>query len=175
MAHVGGPDFEAWYTAEHPRLLASLTVAAGRVDLAAEVVSEALARAYERWSRVGKMESPAGWTYVTAVNLLRRRGRRRAIEERLHLRLRPTDSPPPADWSLEVWDALEKLPPRERTAIALRYVADLTTDQIADAMGIAPGTVGSTLHAARRNLALALGDDDGALPEPLDLEEVGDA
>src|SRR5690606_8259796 len=122
MAHVGGPDFEGWYTAVHPRLLASVTVAAGQVDLAAEVVDEAIARAYERWPRVGRMESPTGWTYVTAVNLLRRKGRRRAIEERLHLRLHSTDVPPPQDWSVEVWEALGNLPPRERTAIALTYV-----------------------------------------------------
>lgn len=175
MGHVGGPDFEGWYVNEHPRLLSSMTVAAGDVDLAAEVVDEAFARAFERWSRVGPMESPAGWTYVTALNALRRRARRRSIEMRLHLRNRHVDNDPPADWSVEVWDALAQLPPRERTAMALRYVADMTTDQIADAMGIAPGTVGSTLHAARRNLAAALGDESADVIEPFDLEEVPDA
>lgn len=60
----------------------------------------------------------------------------------------------------EVWDAVKALSARERTAIALRYVADLPMQDIATAMGIAPGTVGSTLHNARQHLAALLGDDE---------------
>ena len=155
--------FAGWYETEHPKLVSALTVAAGDVALAAESADEAFARAYERWERVGAMTSPGGWTYRTALNVLRRRRQRAAIEVRLHLRRPPTVSIP-ADWSAEVWDALARLPTRERTAVALRYVADLATDDIARAMGVAPGTVGSTLNAARRNLAAML----------TDLEEVTD-
>lgn len=82
---------------------------------------------------------------------------------------------PPSDWSPEVWDALRRLPARERTAIALRYVADLSTEDIATAMRVAPGTVGSTLHAARRHLAVILGDEQAAADASLiHLEEVPD-
>jgi RNA polymerase sigma-70 factor, ECF subfamily len=160
-------DFERWYTGEHPRLIAALTVMAGDGSLAAEVVDEAFARAYERWSRVGRMESPEGWTYRTAINTLRRRQRRRHLEHQLHLRRAATSTfvAPPSDWSPEVWDAVRRLPPRERAAVALRYVADLSTDAIAAAMGIAPGTVGATLHSARRRLAATLADP---LPEVTD-------
>lgn len=161
MGRVGGDDFEQWYAGEHPKVLTALVVAVRDESLAAEATDEAFVRAYERWGRVGAMASPAGWTYRTALNLVRRRHRRRRLEMQLHLRRTPgghSGWAPPSDWSAEVWDALNHLPVRERTAIALRYVADLTTDEIADAMGIAPGTVGSTLHAARRRLASALGD-----------------
>lgn len=165
-------DFEGWYRETHPRLSSSMAIVAGEVGVAAEVVDEAFARAYERWDRVGAMASPAGWTYRTALNVLRRKQRRAAIEERIRLRRDRGGeaASPPASWSPEIWDALLRLPRRERTAVALRYVADCTTDEIAAAMGVAPGTVGSTLHAARRNLAVALGDDtvEG------DLEEVRD-
>jgi RNA polymerase sigma-70 factor (ECF subfamily) len=166
--------FDAWYRAEHPSVLAALTVAAGDVDRASDAVDEAFARAYERWDRVGEMDSPAGWTYRTALNVLRRRGRRAALEARLLRRTPLEDNGAPADWSPEVWAALRQLPPRERVAMALRYVADLTTDEIATAMRVAPGTVGSTLHAARRRLAIALGDEDPLVPL-LELEEVPDA
>jgi RNA polymerase sigma-70 factor (ECF subfamily) len=160
--------FERWYTGQHPRLITALTVIVGDGSLAAEVVDEAFARAYERWSRVGQMESPEGWTYRTAINTLRRRQRRRSLEHQLHLRRTASRSPvaAPADWSPEVWDAVRRLPPRERAAVALRYVGDLSTDDIAVAMGIAPGTVGATLHSARRRLAVALADP---------VEEVTDA
>jgi RNA polymerase sigma factor (sigma-70 family) len=160
--------FERWYVDVHPKLITALTVIAGDAALGAEVVDEAVVRAYERWHRVGSMSSPDGWTYRTALNVLRRRQRRLRTEHQLHLRrAAPSmEAAPGADWSVEVWDALGRLPPRERTATALRYVADLSVEEIALAMRVAPGTVKATLHAARRRLGVALASH---------LEEVPDA
>jgi RNA polymerase sigma-70 factor (ECF subfamily) len=155
---MDGDDFDAWYRSEHARLVSVLTLVARNVAVAADVTDEAFARAYERWARVRKMAAPNGWVYRTALNELRRRHRRAALEARVLRRVHADVSAPPADWSPEVWDALSRLPRRERTAIALRYVADLSTDATADAMGVAPGTVGSTLHAARTRLAALLTD-----------------
>src|ERR687892_2598190 len=73
---------------------------------------------------------------------------------------RPPGRPPPTQLSPDVWDALAALPSRQREAIALRYLLDLTQADVADAMGVAPGTAAATLHAARRNLADRLGLDD---------------
>lgn len=78
---VGG--FEEWYRREHPRLLTTMVVICGDLDVARDVTAEAFARALERWGRVEIMENPAGWTYTVALNLARRRWRRRAAEERL--------------------------------------------------------------------------------------------
>jgi len=165
---VDDAHFEQWYIALHPRLITALTVITGDSSLAAEVVDEAFVRAYERWDRVGEMASPDGWTFRTALNVLRRRQRRLQLEQQLHLRRAAglDGSAAPPEWSVELWDALRRLPPRERTAIVLRHVADLPVEEIARAMRIAGGTVGSTLHSARRHLAAALADE---------LEEVTDA
>jgi RNA polymerase sigma-70 factor (ECF subfamily) len=72
--------------------------------------------------------------------------------------------PPPVgiattDSRTEIWDAVRQLPQRQRTAVALRYVADMTEQSIADVMDVRVGTVSATLHAARRRLADLLGDD----------------
>jgi RNA polymerase sigma-70 factor (ECF subfamily) len=56
----------------------------------------------------------------------------------------------------EVWDLVRALPERQRVAIVLRYVADLTEPDIAAVMGIARGTVASTLASARDRLGEAL-------------------
>jgi RNA polymerase sigma factor (sigma-70 family) len=173
---MGDVEFDRWYLVEHARVLTALTVVSGDPHLARDAVDEAFARAFERWSRVGGMDSPAGWTYRTALNVLRRRVRRADVEARLRFQSRPDPgAAPPSDWSSEVWEALRLLPLRERTAVALRYVADLSTAQIADAMRIAPGTVGSTLHSARQRMAATLGDLEGASVPLIDLEEVRDA
>jgi RNA polymerase sigma-70 factor (ECF subfamily) len=169
-----GEPFEAWYVRHHPAVLSSLTLIARDADLAQEATDEAFARAFERWGRVGEMVAPGGWVYRTALNALKRRGRRTAIERRLLGKPGPPDRATPPAWSIEVVDAMRSLPMRERVAITLRYVADLSTDQIAEAMGIASGTVGSTLHSGRQHLAALLGDPESS-PTVVHLEEVRDA
>jgi len=149
--------FDDWYRVEHPRLLASMLLISGSLDEAREATDEALARAYERWARVGAMESPGGWTYRVAVNLLRRRGRRRSLEQRLLAR-RPLDAatiPAPAG---EAWSLVAALPLRQRTAVVLRYAADLPEADIARIMGIRRSTVAATLTQARHRLALEVAD-----------------
>ena len=158
----------------HAAVLSSLTLIAGDQDAAREATDEAFARAFERWARVGVMASSSGWVYRTALNVLKRRGRRASMERRLLGRIETGELHVPATWSIEIVDAMRLLPMRERIAITLRYVADLSTDQIAEAMSIAPGTVGSTLHSGRQHLASLLGE-----PQPshtvVELEEVRDA
>jgi RNA polymerase sigma-70 factor (ECF subfamily) len=146
-----GEAFEAWYQAEHPRLLGLLTVVAGDADLAQEVTAEAFTRALERWDRVAEMESPGAWTYRVGVNLVRRQLRRAAIEKRLWSQTSGPQRPPAVDPDL--WAAVRALPVRQRTAVALRYLCDLPQVEIAGVMGVTVGTVSATLTAARRRLA----------------------
>jgi RNA polymerase sigma-70 factor (ECF subfamily) len=161
VREVGWTTFEAWYGETYADLLSSMIVAAGDVGVANEVTDEAFARAYERWRRVGKMESPLGWTYRVAVNVLRRSMRRQQIERRALRRLHSTGDAVAAepDFSAEVWSAVRALPIRMRTAVALRYVAGLSDSEIAEAMKVSEGTVARHLHDARGRLASVLTDD----------------
>jgi RNA polymerase sigma-70 factor (ECF subfamily) len=148
--------FEDWYHQHHPRLVRSLTVLSGDADAAADAADEAFVRAYERWKRVSAMASPAGWLHQVGANALRRRMRRRAMEQRFS-RSGPDLVHPPLPHP-ELWAAVRALPDRQRTAIVLRYLGDLPEADIAAAMGIARGTVSSTLADARRNLEVALAE-----------------
>jgi RNA polymerase sigma factor (sigma-70 family) len=153
------PDagFEDFYRSHHPRLVATLLVTTGDLDVARDSVDEAFARALACWDRVATMASPAGWTYRVALNVARRRFRRRQLEMRIaRRRVAPVDLPPAVD---ETQRLVADLPPRQRTAIVLRYVADLTEPEIARAMGIRRSTVSATLAAARARLAAALADE----------------
>lgn len=149
--------FEDWYRQHHPRLVASLTALSGDADAAADAADEAFVRACERWRRVSTMDSPAGWLHQVGANALRRAKRRKAMEGRLTRpagRMVPAPLPHP-----ELWAAVRALPERQRRAVVLRYVGDLPEAEIAIAMGIARGTVSSTLADARRNLEAALGPE----------------
>jgi RNA polymerase sigma-70 factor (ECF subfamily) len=160
--HPGPPPFETWYRTVHPRIVATLTLATGRYDEAAEAADEAMARALERWDRVARMERPDGWAYRVAFNVARNRGRRRVLEARLLHRVVPVQQaiPPPAG---EAWAAVRFLPRRQREVIILRYIADLPRAEIARVLGIAEGTVGSTLSDASRSLRRLLDDSDDTI------------
>src|SRR5262249_14974877 len=146
-------EFGDWYRSEHARLLAAMTVMCADRETASDLTAEAFARAFAAWKRVANMESPTGWTYRVAVNLMRRRARRAALETRVLHRVADRTHFVPASDAVEIWDAVRALPPRERTAIALRYAAGLPEVEVAKAMGVAPGTASAALTSARRKLA----------------------
>ena len=152
----GPQEFERWYRAVHPRLVASLSHAFADPSLAREAVDEAIVRAYERWDDVGAMASPGGWTYRVAFNVVRRRQRRTALERRLLMGRRTEDAAPPTG---ELWEVVADLPDRQRQAVVLRHVAHLREHEIADVMGISRGAVSSTLRAAYRRLRIQIDDD----------------
>src|SRR5688500_10953381 len=161
MGVIATDTFEEWYRREHPRLVTSMLLVAGNIHLAQEAADEAFARALARCDRVSIMASPNGWTYRVALNVLRRRGKRAARERELLARGRPPEEvPAPAG---EAWDVVRRLPPRQRTAVVLRYVADLTEEQVGAAMGVSRSTVSSSLADARRTLGRMLAEEDGKL------------
>jgi RNA polymerase sigma-70 factor (ECF subfamily) len=160
---VSGPigGLEQLWRERRTSLIATVAAVGADRDAAVDAVDEAFARALRERERVESMASPSGWILTVALNVLRRSSwrdrRRRALETAA-----AATSPAwiePTDPRYETWRAVAALPDRERTAVALRYLADLTEPQIAEVMGIAVGTVGATLTSARRKLATALGTD----------------
>jgi RNA polymerase sigma factor (sigma-70 family) len=150
----GEVDFEEWYGEQHGGLVRTLILVAPSQDLARDCADEAFSRAYAKWERVSTMTNPIGWTYRVAVNVLRRRVRRHRIETTLLQARVPRDVT--EDLVIpdeELWAAVRALPERQRLAIALRYVADLTEADVAEAMGVRPGTAAATLSKARAQLS----------------------
>jgi RNA polymerase sigma-70 factor, ECF subfamily len=150
--------FEPWYLREHPKVMAALTWVAGDPHVAADATDEAFARAYANWRRVEQMASPGGWVYRVALNVVRRRIRRAALERR-------TVEPPPEVAQVvdrEIWTIVQQLPERQRVAVVLRYLLDLPEQEVAMAMGISRGTVASALAAARRRLAAWLSAEEAS-------------
>jgi RNA polymerase sigma factor (sigma-70 family) len=152
--------FEGFFVEHHAGVVRALTLALGSRAEADEAAQVGFERALRRWRHVRTLDRPATWVYVVALRAARRRWAR---DDR-----RP-DGPtpgPPADpgegepVAVAVREALAALPPRQRAATVLRYYADLPIDDIAAAMGCAPGTVKATLAAARASLRLDLEDVD---------------
>ena len=107
---------------------------------AEEVVHDAFAALYERWARV---DNPGAYLRTCVVNRCRDVHRRRALERRWRQGVTNEHIELGADHLL---DALATLPPKRRAALVLRYYDDCTVAEIAEVLGVRPGTVKSMLH-----------------------------
>src|ERR1700683_2104777 len=127
---------------------------------AEDVAQEALARASLRWSRLE--DRPEGWVTRVASNLAIDRYRRRRRQTA------PMTGPvgivdPHLGERVDCVVALRRLPRRQREAVVLRYLADLSEAQVAVEMGCSVGAVKSHgargLASLRRHLSVARGKD----------------
>ncbi len=146
------PDFSEWYSQNYGRVLSSVILATGAARPQAEdSVNDAFVTAYERWERVRSLESSVGWVTKVAINNAKRnfRIRNRRIREAHH-----REVPSVSDLAIDhdLWRSVQLLPRRQREALALRYVEDMSQAQVADYLGIAEGTAKASLNHARRNL-----------------------
>ena len=153
-----GPSLDQWYADARRQLIGVLSVSSGSRSLAEELADETLVRALEKWDDRVVAEASSAWLFTVARNLLRRARRREALFARFARGHRPIDAADVPDFSPEVVDAIAALAPRQREAVALRYVLGLRCAEIAEAMGVTEGTAMRTLFDARKRLAVALGE-----------------
>jgi RNA polymerase sigma factor (sigma-70 family) len=108
-----------------------------------QVAEDLVHDAYLRWVNRGDLTNPAAYLRTTVVNLARDTLRRRDTGRRIRAE-RPVPLGEPA--LDETWSIVRSLPERYRTALALRFYEDLSERQIAELMGVRPGTVKSLIH-----------------------------
>jgi RNA polymerase sigma-70 factor (ECF subfamily) len=146
---------QAIYETELDHLLATCTLLAGDrtagEDLAQSVFAEALQR--ER-REPGYLRDPVWpWLRTVAVRLAsRQRARIRGELGRLHLL---TTDLPDGIWdrqTVDVVQALRRLPPRMRACTVLAYLEDQSTQAIADTVGCSAKTVENQLRESRHRL-----------------------
>jgi len=145
-----GPDartgsFDDFYEASAPKAMRLALLLTSSPDDAHDVTHDAFVGMLQRWPEI---EDPAAYLRRSIANgaasTYRRRAGRRAREERLRSAI-ATAAPPPAEY---LADQIEALPFPQRAVIVLKYFADLTEREIADATGMRPGSVGPTLARA---------------------------
>jgi len=152
---------ESAYRDRYPDLLRVATAITGSVESGRDAVHDAfvdLIRARERYRRNGHLEA---WAWAAVVNAARKQARRHGSlpleEEALG---RPSTNGEQDGRHDAVRAAIARLPERQRLALFLRYYADLDYASIAEALGIAPGTVAAALHAAHETLRQTLQEVD---------------
>ena len=153
MTAAAEKRFEEFYEANRDRVYGMITLALPREADAAEATAEAFVRAYARWGTVGGHPNPVGWVVKTALNYQRSRWRR----PRPPLGRPEVQRPPEEPLEPGIVRALRNLPDRQREVVVLRFLCDLSTEQTAAVLGIAPGTVTAHVHRSLSALRSALG------------------
>lgn len=147
-SYVG--EFADFYRTHWSRAVRLAFVMLGDPQAAEDVSQDAFARVAGRFT---SLREPWPYTRVVIVNLCRTEFRRRQRES---TRLRLVSSAQSAAVEMaptELFDAIDRLPFRQKSVIVLRYYEDLSEDAIAAALGCRPGTVKSLASRALARLA----------------------
>ena len=156
--------------AHHDDMARVAFVVCGDVELAQEAVQAAWQKA---WTKLGSIRDAARlrpWLVSIAANETRqlvRSRHRRWLRETAIDGVEPTGArtgPDPAGRAaqLDLANALAGLEPDDRTLIALRYAAGLTSDEIGRAIGMTGGGVRARLARLLTRLREELHDDEPA-------------
>jgi RNA polymerase sigma factor (sigma-70 family) len=136
-------DLDSFYRTHQANAVRWAVALVGRRDIAEEIAQEALVAVGQRLSNIDDPEAYLRRTIVNrAASFHRSASRSRRREWRAAAGQQVAYSPP----TVEFLDALAKLSRPQRAALSLRYWADWTDEQIADALGCAPSTVRTHLH-----------------------------
>lgn len=123
---------------------------------AEDLAQTVLMRCYVSWTKVSGATYPDAYVMKILLNEFRSSRRRRWWQERPTAELPERGDPGAADrvdGADAVARALDGLRDGQREVVVLRYYAHLTDREIADALGIAVGTVKSRLSRAHDRLA----------------------
>jgi RNA polymerase sigma-70 factor (ECF subfamily) len=140
---------------------------------AEDATAEIFIKVQEKLDQYDPSRPFSAWLYKVATNhcwdILRRRRVRQDLET-ADVEDLPLEHPDPGQLerlveertSQQVRRALASLPARARMALVLRYYADMSYDEIAEALGVRRAFVGVVLLRARHQLREALGQRGAA-------------
>ncbi|HKJ57155.1 MAG TPA: sigma-70 family RNA polymerase sigma factor [Nitriliruptoraceae bacterium] len=140
-------SFEAFHRAHRDRLVASLALHLGNLDLATDAVDHAMAKAWGKWADMADPDDAGAWVYRVALNWATSWLRRLRFRSRQPLPDTPThDRSAGGDQSLR--RALSGLSDDHRAVVVLRLLHEMSTKETALALDIPEGTVKSRLARA---------------------------
>jgi RNA polymerase sigma-70 factor (ECF subfamily) len=156
-------EFEAFFRGHYRAVVRLAQNVLGDFQLAQDVAQDVFVAAYRRFP--GGYEQAGGWVRVaavhTALNVLRGERRR----DRRQLRVAPPSSPPSAEDAVierearaEVRRVLRRLPRRTAAVLVMRH-GGMSYAEIADALGVKVGHVGTLLRRAEAALRKEFDDE----------------
>lgn len=157
----GDDAFREFYERLQPRAVGVARRLVGSPTVAEDLAAEAFARAYARWQTVRGHPNPDAWLLRVVGNLsvdhVRHESRRPELRHDGGAGDRPGDD---AALRVDLARALHRLSGRQQEVVVMRYLIDLTEDDVAVSLGMTTGSVKTHLHRATTKLRAQLGDDE---------------
>lgn len=154
-------EFEAFFADHHEALFRALWLLTRNRHEAEEVMQDAFLALWPRWESVVQGPDAVGYLYRTAMNVWRSRLRRAAVAVRKAVhQIPPDDEMAAVEHRDAVVRALGPLPPRQRAAVVLMDVLDLSSERAGEMLRIRPATVRVLAARGRARLAKEMGDRD---------------
>jgi RNA polymerase sigma-70 factor (sigma-E family) len=141
------------FDSDYRRLLGLARLLVDDRETAEDVVQEAFEGLYQRWRRLRDPRAATAYLNRSVVNGSRSRLRRRATE-RAHLLPEAGQAPSAEATGLAygaeraLAEAVLALPRRQREVVVLRYYLNLSEEDIAEWLGVSPGSVKQHAHRA---------------------------
>jgi RNA polymerase sigma-70 factor (sigma-E family) len=146
-------EFSDFFTSRFDRARRSVYALCGNWSEAEEITQHAFVKVYAKWPRISR-DNPDAYLRTVATRLFldtRRRGRGRE-----HAVAEPPDQPsydPDGHERHSLLAALQYVPTKQRATLVLRFLHDLSIEQVAEALNCSAGTVKSQtargLHTLR--------------------------
>lgn len=154
--------FEELFHAERTRLFGALCLLTGDRAEAEDLAQDAFVRVWSAWDRVGAMDDPTGYLYRTAMNGARSRYRRSVLALRRQFRPRDhRDELSMVEQRDVLLRSLGRLTHKQRAAIVLLDLLELSSEEAGTALGMQPGAVRTQASRGRAELRRQAGEDDG--------------
>ena len=151
LLRAGNGAFAAFYTTELAGQVRRAALLIGNRDDARDLVHDAFIEVYRRWDELAE---PGPYLNRVVLNRCRDRARSAARQRRARV-TGPVSGPDASDNSVDdegLWAALQRLPFNHRAVLVLRFHHQLTTEEIANALGCRPGSVGPWIDRGLRQL-----------------------
>lgn len=154
-------DFVSFVEARSYRLFRIAMALTGHRQQAEDLLQTVLAKAVRHWDRIH--DQPEAYLrkamYRQHVSWWRRSARGREVSaDRLPERAAAGDATARVDLSLALQAALRRLAPRYRAVLVLRYLEDMSDQEIAEVLGCKPSTVRSQISRALGRLRVLCPD-----------------
>lgn len=154
-------SFATVFNAHHRQAVRLAYLLTSDPDQAEDIAADVFAKVYVRWKK-GEVRDVGAYVRRAVANEANSKLRRRYLERR-HAAKRSGDQrgvvgvdDGAADRD-QVWQAIQRLPDRQRKAIVLRYYEDLTEAQTAEVLGCSVGTVKSQVSRGMARLQEVVG------------------
>lgn len=155
VANDGPPPFQCFLDAYREDVWRFLVSLAGRED-AEDCFQETFIAALRAYPRLRADSNLKAWVLTIAhrkaLDAHRRRAKGALPVAEITEACRGEDPPPAEARDETLWRAVHELPARQRSAILLRYVADLSHREIATAIGCSEEAARRSLHEGLNKL-----------------------